>query len=571
MIRSRSFTFATNSADRMRRVFRHPARWIGVCIIGGVVLRALRLDWQPLWWDEGYSIYFATEPIPRMFWLTAHDIHPPLYYALLHAWFALIGNTGAVSARLLSILTAAAGLPLIAWTAHVAFPTRRWLPVWAVLLLAISPFHLYYSQEVRMYGLALALSLASTGAFLQMLTAADAGRNARRPLVIYVATATLSLWTLYYTGFLLLTHQFIALWRYRREPAKLRRFLLAAAAILVLQAPWWFYTVPKLLTYVADKVVADQDRPLGLFAYLWRHLLALSGGHLVPPDGWMAVVHVLGPAFVFLVPPLLVLAFANGSLHEKERSTLSNLGILVALPVVLGFLVNLRLPFFPEGGERLLLFVLPYALILVAYALDALTARPWLAALAWLCVALPAMVGITAFYTIPRYADHDYRPIVRYVMQHGSDTDTVVALFPWQVGYWRAYSPRTADGGYLSPQPPPLDQGAIEWSAAMGADLDAALERGVVWFPAPLSFGSTLPAQVETHLADHAANVANRWFGSATRLTAWAVSPDSETTPVNAAFGPITLLSGRGRARGCAGRQSAHLCGLGLDRRRESG
>ena len=30
-------------------------------------LRVLRLEWQPLWWDEGYSVYFATESLSR--WL----------------------------------------------------------------------------------------------------------------------------------------------------------------------------------------------------------------------------------------------------------------------------------------------------------------------------------------------------------------------------------------------------------------------------------------------------------------------------------------------------------------------
>ncbi len=543
MIHSRSFTSATNGVDRVRRFFRHPARWIGVCILGGIVLRAWRLDWQPLWWDEGYSIYFATEPVARMAWLTAHDIHPPLYYALLHGWFSLVGDTGPISARLWSILSAAAGLPLIAWTAHVAFPARRWLPVWAVLLLAISPFHLYYSQEVRMYGLALALSLAATGAFLRLLSDAEAGRINQRLFVVYVATAALSLLTLYYTGFLLLAHQLIALWRFRRDWTRLRWFLPAAVVILLLQAPWWLYTVPKLLTYVADKVVADQDRPLGLIAYLWRHLLALSGGHLVSADGWLNALHAIGPILVFVVPSLLAAAFANVSLREDERASFARLGALLAVPIAIGFLVNLRLPFFPDGGERLLLFVLPYALILVAAALDVLRARPWLAALAWLCVAIPAGLGVFTFYTTPRYVDHDYRPIVRYVMQHGSDTDTVVALFPWQVGYWRAYSPRTADGGYLSPQPPPLDQGALEWSADMRADLDAALRQGVAWFPAPLSFGSTLPAYIEAYLGGQAANAENRWFGTATRLTAWATLADPVRTEIDAAFGPVTLVA----------------------------
>jgi hypothetical protein len=50
---------------------------VGLLAAAGGGLRSLRLDWQPLWWDEGYSVYFATEPLARMLALTARDIHPP--------------------------------------------------------------------------------------------------------------------------------------------------------------------------------------------------------------------------------------------------------------------------------------------------------------------------------------------------------------------------------------------------------------------------------------------------------------------------------------------------------------
>ncbi len=44
-----------------------------------LLLRAARLDFQPLWWDEGYSVWFATPSFGQMAALTAQDIHPPLY------------------------------------------------------------------------------------------------------------------------------------------------------------------------------------------------------------------------------------------------------------------------------------------------------------------------------------------------------------------------------------------------------------------------------------------------------------------------------------------------------------
>ena len=61
-----------------------------VLLLLALVVRALRFEWQPLWWDEGYSVYFATESLARMVELTAHDIHPPLYYGLLHGWLNLL-------------------------------------------------------------------------------------------------------------------------------------------------------------------------------------------------------------------------------------------------------------------------------------------------------------------------------------------------------------------------------------------------------------------------------------------------------------------------------------------------
>ena len=85
-----------------------------VCLLSllGLGLRAARLSFQPLWWDEGYSVWFATHPVAQMAALTAQDIHPPLYYALLHGWAALLG-TGPTALRLLSVLIGVLTIPLL--------------------------------------------------------------------------------------------------------------------------------------------------------------------------------------------------------------------------------------------------------------------------------------------------------------------------------------------------------------------------------------------------------------------------------------------------------------------------
>jgi uncharacterized membrane protein len=127
-------------------------------VVLGFALRALRLDFQPLWWDEGYSVWFATHPMPELLALTAADIHPPLYYALLRGWIGAFGP-GPNALRLFSVFIGTVTIPVIYVVARRMLTLRvAWL---ATFLLAISPLHIYYSQEVRMYGLAMLLGLGA--------------------------------------------------------------------------------------------------------------------------------------------------------------------------------------------------------------------------------------------------------------------------------------------------------------------------------------------------------------------------------------------------------------------------
>lgn len=539
MTHNRSFTSATSGSNQRLGRILLPVL-VGLLCVAGLLLRMQRLAWQPLWWDEGYSVYFATEPLSRMAWLTARDIHPPFYYALLHGWFKALAASDVVTARLLSILWGVLALPAIAWVAQRLFPHRPRVAWLAVLLLALNPFHLFYSQEVRMYGLALLLNLLATGFFAGLLELPNGDAQRRRwAFAGYVLMASLSLLTLYYSAFVLVAHQFWALvhwWRSGRIP---RAAWLAAALIILLQIPWWSYALPKLLPYIQDKVVADQDQPLAVWHYFWRHAVAFTAGH-VPWPGDLTAWQILAP--LVIIPPIGA-AFVATRNHVSSSSTA--LGILVAVPLLLGFVVNLLYPFFPEGGERLMLFVLPYALLLFSRGIDRVALESWpLGVLATTLLLVPAAIGSYVFFTTPRYVEHDYRPVVQFVTQHARRHDTVYALFPWQVGYWRAYSPRTPSGGYLPPQPAPVDQEALLWNPVMRADLDAALSRGTVWFPAPLSFGSQLPGQIEDYLQSQARNLENRWFSPATRLSAWVAGDDAPGSPVDiqAHYDDLTLV-----------------------------
>ncbi|MBI3958217.1 MAG: glycosyltransferase family 39 protein [Chloroflexi bacterium] len=532
-----------------RPVFSPNPFWLAVllCLLGAGV-RLLRLDWQPLWWDEGYSVYFATESLAAMVRLTAQDIHPPLYYALFHLWLTGFGSASPLLLRAFSVLIGLLSLPAIWWLARVFYPSRPRVALWALLLLAFSPIHIFYSQEVRMYGLEMLLGMVSTGLFWRIVNSERRIVNSERRIangewgtgkagswVGYVAATTALLYTEYYAALLLLGHCLWALWHFRRQMRRVLPPLAAWIAAALAYLPWLLYAVPQLIPYVSQKIVEDADRPLGLFAYTLRHLTAFTAGHIAPEVVWLSI----GP-WLAIFSILLILASrlslslpVRRSPFAVRQSLISNLYFLLLLPFTISFALNLRLPFFPEGGERVLLFVLPYFLLLVAIAMDDLlwAGRRWtrgVVAIGLTGLLVGAGMGIWTFYTVPRYVDDDYRPLIRQTIQQGSDTDTVLAVFPWQVGYWRAYAPVWGRGERHGPWPQLTPSTA--WDGSVRRAIDDSLDRDKLWFPAHLSLGGILEGAIEEYLRTAApspvgqatVNFENRWYSTTTRLSGWA-------------------------------------------------
>ena len=378
--------------------------------------------------------------------------------------------------------------------------------------------------------------------------AEEAGRLGWGALLIYVLLTTAALYTQYYAVFLPIGLTLYALWRWRRNGGALAQWLIAQAAVALLYLPWVVYAAPKLVPYVSQKVVADADKPLGMIAYVARHLATFSAGHLEGPlaSWWPA-------ALVLLVPIGLgwwLIAHSRGEALPGDSALSDNIPsnstkrmeaplgwsasplLLVTLltTLALGWLISLRAPFFPERGERLLILAQPAFVLLAAAGLEALWMR-WriIGTITLGFVAATSVASLAAFYNAPRYADDDYRPLIAHVTEQGLPGDTVFAVYPWQVGYWRSYAP--SDG------PTPLLSPAAAWGSAVADAVDAALVRGRVWFPAHLALGGILETRVETHLAERAAPFINEWYGPGTRLSAWARTDTNAARFANADAG----------------------------------
>ena len=238
---------------------------VALLTAAGLALRLARLGFQPLWWDEGYTVWFATQPLREMIALTARDIHPPLYYGLLSAWIGLWG-THPLALRMFSVLAGMLAIPLLYLATRTLMGPR--VGLWAAGLLALSPIHIYYSQELRMYGLVALLSLGATFYAARLLAlGCDGDAASSADGVKYLACTLAALYTQYYAALLPIGFTVYALWRWRRAPRRIVGWLAWQGAAALGYLPWAWYAAPQLIPYVSQKVVVEADRPLSLFVY----------------------------------------------------------------------------------------------------------------------------------------------------------------------------------------------------------------------------------------------------------------------------------------------------------------
>ncbi len=176
---------------------------IAAILLLAFALRLYRLGYQSIWYDEGVSIHLAQKSLAALTAHTAGDIHPPLYYYLLYSWIKATGSSE-FAVAFFSLFFGLLVIPLVYRIGrHLYNPMVGSL---AALLVAISPYNLWYSQEMRMYTLGASLGLVSLYSLLRLLARARCrmqGTSFRVYWVGYILSATLGLYTLYYFAFLL--------------------------------------------------------------------------------------------------------------------------------------------------------------------------------------------------------------------------------------------------------------------------------------------------------------------------------------------------------------------------------
>jgi len=380
--------------------------WFLPLLALALCLRLQGLADSALWGDETSSLFLARYSPVQLWQHAAHDVHPPLYFFLLHLWVQLMGE-GVFSLRLFSAVFGTLAVFFGGWLVwRLASPRAALI---AVLLMALLPTAVRYSQEVRMYSLLGCWLLAATLALLYWLET-----SRRRYLLVYVGLMSAAFYTHYFSLFGALVH-WLWLATLPNSPLFRRDWWLANLAIAALFLPW----LPGLFDLIRHMAVLEAGGDVGwqpavdarsLPSMLWQWLAQSDGNELPWP--------------VLLGVPLLLVAVVV--LVLRRDSSRQRGGVLLVLycglPLLLLYGVSFISPMFVERYLTAFALGLP---LLLALALDRLLdQRRALGTV--LLVTLLGVQGIGVARAIAIDPDEQFDGMASYVNAHFRAGDRVV-------------------------------------------------------------------------------------------------------------------------------------------------
>lgn len=202
-------------------------------VLIGTGLRLYNLTYQSLWYDELHSM-IPTDPKNTILSVIeyAKTDQPPLFFVYLHTFFKFFGYSE-FNGRLASAIVGILGIPAMYLLGRAAKNEETGLA--AALFTTVNYYHIYYSQDVRFYGLSFLLSCLS---FLFFIRATKSERW--QDYFFYFICTTLLLYTHYYGIIIFISQAIILLIVSVRK--KKARFLFVSLAVglgvAICYIPW---------------------------------------------------------------------------------------------------------------------------------------------------------------------------------------------------------------------------------------------------------------------------------------------------------------------------------------------
>ena len=368
-------------------------------------LRFLRLGAWSLWIDEGNTL-----------WLTQHlsgkrptDAYP-LFFWLERGMVELFG-TGEFALRLLPAILGILTVPLLYLAFRKAAGERA--AFWGALLLALSPWHLFWSQNARYYTLLMVEALVMFR--LAWAWWEGGGWKHLAGLALVGLAGLMTQYTLLLAWPALMLYPLVARLTGHARDGRFawRRIFLFAGAL----------ALPALLA--AGRMIAFS----GEFASIPRHY----------GDNPLRLVAAL--AFRLGLPicvAVLIGAIAGLRMPDMQRRRFALFAVsCAAVPALLAALASFKV----IATSYYVFFALPMFLLLAGLALEEIPRRGRMALVAGLLLAAFYAQGLALYFTVHHGDRIRWREAVEFVQKRIAPGDRIIGAGSEAVSYYLGESP----------------------------------------------------------------------------------------------------------------------------------
>ncbi len=331
----------------------------------GIFLRLFNLGKECLWFDEAVTYYRAILNFSAIIKNSYRwDVHPPTYYLIIH--FIVHLSKSETALRLFSALCGIASLPLFYYLNFRILGKRE--AFISTLLLAISVFHIRYSQEARVYSLFFLVSLFSFLFFYKALIYQN-----KRHWLVWAGISILNFY-IHYFSLVLLTSQII-----------LYIFYLIFTKNVKLSfkyQQWFFYAfllilighIPQLFLFfhqVASKLNASTSYHHTIHPL---YFVLIFGKNMINPVE--LPILFIDRNIKYFIGIFIFSGILTG--WKKYKNVFLYNIFIIFISLILGWLSSLLI-YFGSGYRFLIFLIIPYLLLLTSSAISLadIIARSW--------------------------------------------------------------------------------------------------------------------------------------------------------------------------------------------------
>jgi uncharacterized membrane protein len=311
---------------------------IGLTLIG-LFLRFYQITFNSVWLDEAATYMFSKLSLIDIWFITANgEVNPPLFHWIEH-FMLYFGNSEFVL-RFVPAVLGTLTIPLF-YLVGKEFLDRNCGIIMAALL-TISPFHIFYSQEARVYSTMLFfISIAIIFYFRAMRS------NAWKSWALFGLFSAIAFWAHFYTLIPVLSLFFIAVGINAKKIRDEIRFtfpLITGAIVFLL------VSLPLIIVATGQFLIRTSSAPTyGIQGpeIILETLRQLSGYSDITLIIYLALF-VIGILSVFLI----------------ERTKAYFLIAMILIPLLISWVLSYRMPMIP----RYLIYLLPIYFMGIASA-----------------------------------------------------------------------------------------------------------------------------------------------------------------------------------------------------------